>query len=321
MKIIRNYKLTIIAIILVIFLIGSTVSGIPSARFFNNNLNENIQNIKGDLENPGPENWALLFAVGIYKNHPNQDRPSMLEEVEDFYTALIDAPEWQEDHIHKVTGADATGVRLIKELKWLIDSEDSDDTSLIYITTHGAPLRGLSGAPIDLPPFDESDGADEILVMYEGFDKWYAFIWDDLLNFFISQLESQGVCLVVDSCYSGGFNDPPFNSKSALQGYSAESFTQGLIEDLASQGRVICMSCQEYESCYGSHFSDYFISGLGGLADLGGNINGVVSAEEAFYYSKFWVEILHSFTPSIVDLYPSNNPSSGELSLTTWLKE
>jgi len=320
MKIINNYKLTIITIIIGIILIGTTVSGIPSARILGNKFYSDIEIIKGKFENPGPENWALLFAVGIYKNHPEQNRDTMLEEVEDFYTALIDAPEWQADHIHKVTGTEATGRRLIKELKWLIDSEDSDDISLVYITTHGAPLRGFSGAPIDLPPFDENDGADEILVMYEGFDKWYAFIWDDLLNFFLSQLESEGVCLVVDSCYSGGFNDPPFNSKSTLKSYSAESFTQGLIEDVASQGRVICMSCQEYESCYGSYFSDYFIGGLNGLADFGGNIDGINSAEEAFYFSKFWVEIFHSFTPTIRDLYPKNDPSSGELPLTTWVK-
>ena len=75
MKIIRNYKITIIAIIVGIILIGSIVSGIPSTGFFNDKFNTNIQNIKGNLENPGPENWALLFAVGIYKNHPNPIPP------------------------------------------------------------------------------------------------------------------------------------------------------------------------------------------------------------------------------------------------------
>jgi len=317
MKIIKNVKLSIVLSILCLIIIGSTASGLTSIK--NNTLQENLQHELSISENSGKEHWALLFAVGIYKNHPDQNRESMLEEVEDLYSVLLDAPEWQADHIHKVTGSDATGRRLVQELRWLIDSEDSDDISLIYLTTHGSPLIGFRGTPIDLPPFDEADGADEILVMYEGFDKWYAFIWDDLLNFFLGLLESEGVCLIVDSCFSGGFNDQSIFSKRFLNDYTAESFNKGLMEELASDGRVVLMSCQEYESCYGSHFSDYLFAGLGGLADIAGNVDGVNSAEEGFYFAKFWVELLHTFTPTMVDLYPKSSPSSGELPLTTWV--
>ena len=321
MKNIRNVKITIIAGAICIIMIVSSVSGINTNGFTNSENNSLIQNIENSQINNGKEYWALLFAVGIYKNHPEKDRESMLVEVEDFYETLIGAPEWQADHIHKVTGADATGIRLIKELLWLIQSGDNDDTCLIYIATHGSPLTGLSGAGLDLPPFDEADGADEILVMYDGFDKWYGFIWDDLLNFFISRLQSEAVCLVVDSCYAGGFNDYQIFSKTTQKKYSAELFTQGLMEDLSSQGRVVLMACQEHETSYGSYFSDYLISGLGGLADLVGNTDGVNSAEEAFNFAKFWVEFLHSFHPTILDLYPPSNPAGGELGLTTWAVE
>ncbi len=250
------------------------------------------------------EYWALIFAVGIYYNNPWQNRPSMLEVADDLYEVLIDSPNWKTDHIRKITGAEATGQRLIRELLWLIQSADSDDMVFIYITTHGSPLKNINGMPIDLPPKDEADGADEILAMYKGFDKWYAIIWDDLLNFFLSLLKSEGVCLVIDSCYAGGFNDDPMFAGTTLEDYSIESFTQGFVEDLSAQGRVVLMSCEEDELSYGSFFSNYLIDGLGGLADYWGNKDGINSAEEAFDYAKYWVNLMCSFNPTIHDLYP-----------------
>jgi hypothetical protein len=250
----------------------------------------------------GTEYWALIFAVGVYKNHPDQDRPSMLEAADDLYDVLVDSPEWQPDHIHKVTGSQATGQNLIQELIWLIQSDDTDDMSLIYITTHGSPLKDANGLPIDLPPKDESDGADEILVMYAGFDTWHAFIWDDLLNFFISLLESKGVCLIVDSCFSGGFNDHPF--EGLITGYTAESFTKGIAEEIATQGRIVLMSCEEDEVSYGSQFSGLLIDGFWGLADLFGNGDGINSAEESFAYAKFWLDLMGQQHPTMVDLNP-----------------
>ena len=254
------------------------------------------------------EYWAVLFAVGVYKNNPDQNRPSMLEAVNDLYDVLIDSPQWQPDHIRMTTGEQATGKNLVKDLIWLIRNEDKDDMSFIYITTHGSPLKNANGMPVDLPPRDEDDGADEILVMYEGFDKWYAFIWDDLLNFFLSLLQSQGVCLIVDSCFSGGFNDGPMFEGFIPEEYTAESFTQGFIEDLATQGRVVLMSCRENEVSYGSFFSDFLIGGFEGLADLYGNGDGINSAEEAFAFAKSWLDLFGEQHPTMLDLFPGEYP-------------
>jgi hypothetical protein len=282
-------------------------------------------NIKGELKeyhktvveklvlnqnSKGTEYWALLFAVGVYKNNPDQNRPSMIEAVENLYDVLLDSPQWQVEHIHKITGSEATGLRLIQELIWLIKNEDSDDMSLIYLTTHGSKLIDFRGYPLDLPPKDEYDGADEILVMYEGFDKWYAFIWDDLLNFFLSLLQSRGVCLIVDSCFSGGFNDYPMFKGSTPIKYTVESFIQGFAEELATQGRVVLMSCGENEVSYGSDFSDLLITGFAGLADFPpfGNGDGINSAEESFIFADFWLRLIGQQDPTILDLYSGEFP-------------
>jgi hypothetical protein len=342
------------------------------------------EKMNNQVVNKGTEYWALLVAVGVYYNHPEQDRPTMLNAVDDLYDSLMASSNWQADHIHMLKASQATTLNLIKELIWLIQNEDNDDISLVYITTHGSPLRTKNGLPIDLPPKDEADGEDEALIMYYGFERT-DFITDDLLNFFLDRLQSTGVCVIVDSCYSGGFNDPPMldvststyytssitalnkncitnkyagyqntrnnveqitnriniephlttsqtnivttnkvnhleteynneqlSSKVITKSYTAESFVQGFIEELAGQGRVVLMSCEEEEMSYGSDFSNTLIDGFNGWADLMGNQDGINSAEEAFYFAKPIVIILSggAQTPTILDLYP------GELQVT-----
>ena len=273
------------------------------------NNKSNMQKISDHPETAGTEYWALIFAVGVYKNNPDADRPSMLEAADNLYATLINSPEWQPDHIHMVKGSQATGKALIQGLIWLIQNADADDKVLVYLTTHGSPLKNANGMPVDLPPKDEADGADEILVMYDGFDKWYAFVWDDVINFLLSLVKAEGVCLIVDSCFSGGFNDPPFGS-IGLPEYSANDFTEGFAGELATQGRVVLMSSEESTSSWGSYFSEFLIYGFEGWADLSGNGDGINSAEEAFYFAKPWVELFTEGRqhPTIMDLYSGEFP-------------
>ena len=190
--------------------------------------------------------------------------------------------------------------------------DDRNDMTLVYITTHGAPLRDPeTGEPIDLPPIDEKDGADEILVMYEGFDTWYSFIWDDLLNFFLSLLQSKGVCLIVDSCYSGGFNDH-ITLEQEKETFTSKLFINDILNELSKNNRVILMSSEEDTVSYGSHFTNYIAEGLYGSADKQfGNDNGVTSAEEAFYFSQYYIDLYGIQHPTIFDGY------SGEFPLCT----
>ena len=253
------------------------------------------------------EYWGLIFAVGKYYKHPNQDRPTMLMAADELHEVLLNSPNWNSDHIHKVKAEAGTGQRLISELNWLRENSDNDDYVLVYLTTHGYYLN-YNDIPIDLPPKDEADGADEILVMYEGFDKQYAVIWDDLLNFYLSRIKARGLCLIVDSCHSGGFNDPPYNYFTKTKKYQRESFVQGFAQELSAKDRIILMSCEEDDICYGSFFSLYLINGLWGEADLMGNNDGIITAEEGYDYSDYWVNLYWTFNPTILDLYTGEFP-------------
>ncbi len=240
--------------------------------------------------------WALLFAVGQYENNPDQDRPTMLEACDNLYNALLESSSyWQASNIHVQKAGQCYLQNLIKELLWLKKSAKSEDYVFVYLTTHGYYLT-KQGLPWDLFPKEEPDGKDEFLFMYNGYSTNYGIIWDDLLNFFLSIIRCQGLCLVVDSCYSGGFNDRPVS--------------------ITNQRRYTAMSSLENEVSYGSDFSDLFISGLqNGLADtniwiLGttGNNDGIVSAQESFRFAKHWVTLLGSQTPTEADLFGAEFP-------------
>ena len=261
--------------------------------------------------------WGLLFAVGVYLNNPDKDRPEMLEACDDLYATLLDSPQyWQVNNIHVVKGSQATLQNLIKELLWLRRNSKSEDYVVVYLTTHGGQLKDAHYAPWDIPPKDEADGSDEVLMMYNGFDKWYGVIWDDALNFFLSIIKCKGLCLIVDSCYSGGFNDPPLNAFNPKdQGtFTADSFTKGFVKDMSAENRIVLMSTEENCASYGTYFSNFLIDGFSGSGDSNGNHNGINSAEEAFSYAAPWTYWWVLFNtgeeqnPTISDNYPGEFP-------------
>jgi hypothetical protein len=261
--------------------------------------------------------WGLLFAVGVYLNAPNMDRPEMLTSCDDLYNALLASSDyWKANNIHEVKGSQATLQNLIKELLWLRKNAKSEDYVVVYITTHGGQLKNAYGAPWDIPPKDETDGSDEVLMMYNGYDKWYGVIWDDALNFFLSIIKCKGLCLIVDSCYSGGFNDPPLNAFNPKnQGtFTAESFTKGFVKDLSAKNRIVLMSTEENCVSYGTFFSDFLINGFSGSGDSSGNHDGINSAEEAFSYAApltYWWVLFNTGqeqNPTISDNYPGEFP-------------
>lgn len=281
--IIKKEFLTLLSTIIIIGLIFSPICTSTLIKIGKKQDFKSKDQINNYEEDRGTEYWALIVAVGVYYNHPNQDRPSMLEAADNLYNSLLDSPNWQAENIHVLKGSQATATNVIRELIWLIKSADEDDMSLVYITTHGAPLYNH----MDLPPKDEADGVDECLIMYYGFEDYNDKIVDDTLSFFFRFLKSEGLCVIIDSCYSGGFDDPininnlkikqtqtftekysnfdliKYNSLNKVneikkvnndlneKNSKVKEFTNEFTKDFAAPGRIVLMSCTEEEVSYG----------------------------------------------------------------------
>lgn len=270
------------------------------------NAGEGNGNTPAAQVDEGTEYWALMAAVGIYKNNPDMNRPSMLEEVARFQNMLPVSEHWSEDHLKVITRENATVANIIKGFRWLDKHEDEDDISLVYLTTHGFPILW------DLPPFDEEDGMDEALATYKGFlpfeNPWsweplanpFAIMTDDMFNVLFNRLESEGLGVIVDSCHSGGFDD---NFSLAWHPQHVDMAME-FASELRGTNRIVVTSVPEKDTSYGSYFAHYLIEGMQGNADS--DSDGMVSLEEAFYYAEDIIERNTGMDPQIFDDYPGD---------------
>jgi hypothetical protein len=292
----------------------------------NSSLEDNILiNYKANKHsNLNVEYWALIIGIGVYANHPEETIPSDLS-AEAMYDSLLISDHWQEDHIKIITNEEATKSNIKKGFEWLDNNEDENDILVIYLATHGAQLN-LFNIPIDLPPKDETDRCDEFLLTYYSCQyPLFTYIIDDELSRLLDDLESQGICVIIDSCFAGGFKDT--QGKAVIKNkipitehkngeYSSKIFINEFLEEINKDGRVILMACQEDEYAFaypgeGHCFTNILVKSIGeGFGDF--NNNGLISAEEAFNYTKIRVG-LSKWTPqhpTLVDTY------NGELHLT-----
>jgi hypothetical protein len=271
----------------------------------------------------GTEYWAVLVGVNEFKNQPYMTNQSLFngEPPTDLYNVLLTSDHWRPDHIRLLTGKNASIFNVFKGFRWMHRMADSDDVCLFYVSTHGSPFY-------DLFPYDENGGEDSLLYMYDTYrtqiGKWpdsvylcfptkLYYLFDDTVNTWLSNLRCKGVCVIIEACYSGGFNDPP---RTGIQTrcLTSDEWMKNLGKQLSAPGRVVLMACKDDELSNGNFFGYYLMEGLQGFGDA--NKDGMCSVEEAFDYSvPKTQEILQKefdfpMHPQIYDSYP------GELILT-----
>jgi hypothetical protein len=294
---------------------GFSISGTPIKKNF---VTDVLPYQTLSSHNNNTEYWALLVGVGEYAGHPEMEAPCDLD-VQHMREALLSSDQWHTDHIKTIIGKNATKINIIKGLRWLDSMEDKDDISVVYFSSHGGYLS-FFGVPIDLPPLDEADRADEVLVTYYGFINPLANIRDDELNLYLNTLESHGECVIIDCCYAGGFNDTPRTDQFLINtrffrndgASSPSAFAEDFLKDISKEGRVVLMGTRENELGWASPdegllFTTALTESLRkGVGDF--NDDGSISAEEAFLVARSRTELQH---PTMCDWY------DGELLLTT----
>ncbi len=250
-------------------------------------LSINIPDTTTEEGDGNTEYWAVLIGVDYTWHQPTATHIRFDEMAEEMHKMLLISDHWQEDHMKVLTEKEATWVNIIDALLWLDSMDDGDDISLVYYAAHGGNLHnytifGHNFGDIDLPPIDEDDGYDEFLTTYWSGKRFLTSMTDDLFNYLLDRLDSEGVAVIIDACYSGGMIDE--NASTWITKFSGE---------INHEGRVIVTCSGEHESGYidnrnGLSFTYFIAAGLQGNADEDewGNGNGVVSIEEAFKYAK-----------------------------------
>ncbi len=278
---------------------------------------------EGSVSDNGSEYWALLVGCTEFDVAPIQPLPGDERVVRELNNLLLVSENWQQDHIKILTGKNATKKNIINGLKWLSEQDDEDDVCFFYMTSHGK-----SGH--DLYPKDEKDGFDEYLLTYDSYRFMPLLMWgttdfrllrDDEINKRLSALDSKGVFVMIESCFSGGFNDPPSTSHThnkivapADQTMSLETWMDEFGKELSGPGRVILMSGEEDKITQGLCFTYFAMEGMQGRSDT--NHDSICTAEETFAYASplttAWLKKYKDWEqhPKIYDDY------SGELPIT-----
>lgn len=214
--------------------------------------------------------WAVISGVDSEQYTVAQSSAVKL------YNVLI-SHGWDSTHIQLLKNEMGTKIGILEALSWVDNKEDSDDVVLFYFCGHG-----------------EGNGMGIYVYPSEFLSGWE-------LNDIISELGSQSIVIIFDSCYSGG-----------LQQY------------LGKNHRVLLMSSQHDEASQGDsdpqidsgYFTYYLAMGLGGtIADT--NNDKWISAEEIFYYAEHKTSMKATIPqhPQLFDAYPSIGNNQDEISL------
>jgi len=195
-----------------------------------------------------------------------------------------------------LTEAQASHAGIEAAFQWLDAHEDEDTLVLFAFSGHGGQLPDDDG--------DESDGLDEFLATYDTDEVSGGLvnvIRDDELDAWLSELESDRVVVLLDSCFSAGMMDSSAMPSADLiprgtdlpEGLRSQpqagGVPDGILFDLRQPGREILTASDidqvSWESGLLRHgVFTYFL--LLALVDPAAdtNDNGWVSAEEAFPY-------------------------------------
>ncbi len=207
------------------------------------------------------EYWAVIVGVADYQNFSpepairspgaNYDLKYAADDAKALAAKLSSA--WDQDHVKLLIDSKATRADIEDSiLYWLDPQEDADDVVLFSFLGQGT----------------QDTYGHEYLSPYDSTSYSYDYyIQDTELDYWLDQLDSNNVVIILDSCYSGGF-----------------------IRELSQNGRVILAACDEDESSWEypslGHgvFSYYVLEGFDNIEAIDTNGYREVSAEGLFDY-------------------------------------
>ncbi len=138
---------------------------------------------------------ALLIGISDYKSPAMQDLGGPINDIAKMEHLLVTRFGFPGENITKLIDAEATRRRILTALRKIVSETSARDVIYIHYSGHGSQVKDLNG--------DEDDGVDETLVPHDGRTPGVADIVDDEIDAILSQLKTDDVVIVLDSCHSG----------------------------------------------------------------------------------------------------------------------
>ncbi len=256
------------------------------------------------------EYYAVICGISDYPGTEN-DLSYPADDALAIRNRLLSDPRWKSENITMLINSEATYAAINGAIANMAARADSDDVCLFFYSGHGTTVS-------DTYPYDESDGFDECLYVYD------TIIRDDVFAQWINALPTDNYIVLLDCCYSGGqIKNADITPGMAVKGIGKTKSTAGdgfaadikgaviSLEDLNDNGRgAVLTSSDDFElsweltSLGHGVFTYYLLEALSGAADTDGD--GFVSVEEC--YSYIYPLALDHQTTQIYDASPLAMP-------------
>jgi len=211
--------------------------------------------INGDVEY-----YAVLIGISEFEDIDTLPEDKLDDDAIIMHETLINSKNWKEENILLLTNEEGTKEAIRNSIiEWLDSREDENDVVLYYFSGHSIkmPLKNKKFGNTYSFPYDISDtNFSEDKITDKELDSW------------IDELESDNICLIFDSCYSG-------KMRHLVQ--------KGRII-LAAGGKHFFCGVDESDALGYGIFTFFVMQGLKGVADL--NKDGWITAEECFRYAR-----------------------------------
>lgn len=214
-----------------------------------------------ETTNPGDvDYYAVLIGIAEFKNIKTLPEDKLDDDAIATRELLTNSKNWKEENILLLINQNATKEAIQSSIvDWLDEKEDENNVVLYYFSSHSLkmPLKYRKYGHTYSCPYDISD-------FKFSEDK----ITDIELDSWLDELESNNICLILDTCYSG-------KMKSLIQKNRVV---------LTAGGKHFFCGVDESDALGFGIFTFFIMQGLKGIADI--NNDGWISAEECFRYAK-----------------------------------
>lgn len=200
------------------------------------------------------EKFALVIGIGRFQSRFVPALRFTTKDARDFAAALTDPQigRFAPDHVHVLTDADATTVRIKAELNWLARSAGPDDLAVVYLSSHGS-ARQMDTAGANYVVTYDTDVQDA--------DHLYATALPmvEIADVVRTRLKARRATVFLDTCHSGAAlaGMPPAAPSAAMM----DKMDRGL-------GRVIIASSATAQNSWESprlgngYFTYYLLQGM-----------------------------------------------------------
>jgi hypothetical protein len=137
------------------------------------------------------EKFAIIIGISDYEGD-EYDLNCPARSANDFYNELLANDGWVKNNIYLLINESAKKSNILDALDSLQTKTDKNDIVIFFFAGHGTTRPDDNG----------DEDFDHAIISYD-----LENILDDKLDIELSEIESKGMYIIIDSCFSGGFNE------------------------------------------------------------------------------------------------------------------